>query len=66
MASPVIQFKRGALANLPGLRAGEPGWTTDSFDLYVGINSTTGGNKIVGSGSSSMYTWINFIRLGDT
>jgi len=49
MASPVIQFKRGALANLPGLRAGEPGWTTDSFDLYVGINSTTGGNKIVGS-----------------
>ena len=49
MASPVIQFKRGALANLPGLRAGEPGWTTDSFDLYVGINSTTDGNKIVGS-----------------
>jgi hypothetical protein len=49
MASPVIQFKRGALANLPGLRAGEPGWTTDAFDLYVGIDSTTSGNKIVGS-----------------
>lgn len=49
MASPVIQFKRGALANLPGLRAGEPGWTTDVFDLYVGVNSTTAENKIVGS-----------------
>ena len=49
MASPVIQFKRGALANLPGLRAGEPGWTTDAFDLYIGLDSTTGGNKIVGS-----------------
>ena len=23
--APVIQFKRGVLANLPGLRAGEPG-----------------------------------------
>ena len=33
MAAPVIQFKRGVLANLPGLRAGEPGFTTDSYDL---------------------------------
>jgi len=49
MASPVIQLKRGALDNLPGLRAGEPGWTTDAFDLYIGLDSTTGGNKIVGS-----------------
>jgi hypothetical protein len=49
MANPVIQFKRGVLANLPGLQAGEPGFTTDSYDLYVGINSTTGENKIVGS-----------------
>jgi len=49
MASPVIQFKRGALSNLPGLRAGEPALTTDSYDLYVGIDSTTNNNKFVGS-----------------
>jgi hypothetical protein len=50
MASPVIQFKRGLLANLPGLRVGEPGFTTDSYDLYVGLTSETATNKIVGSG----------------
>ena len=50
MAAPVIQIKRGVLANLPGLRAGEPGFTTDSYDLYVGIDSTTANNQFVGSG----------------
>jgi len=50
MAAPVIQFKRGVLADLPGLRAGEPGFTTDSYDLYVGIDSTTANNQFVGSG----------------
>ena len=50
MAAPVIQFKRGLLANLPGLRAGEPGFVTDATDLYVGIDSTTGNNQFVGSG----------------
>lgn len=50
MASPVIQFKRGLLANLPGLQVGEPGFTTDSYDLYVGLTSETATNKIVGSG----------------
>ena len=49
MAAPVIQIKRGLLANLPGLRAGEPGFTTDSYDLYVGIDSTTNNNKFFGS-----------------
>ena len=49
MASPVIQFKRGVIANLPALRAGEPGFTTDSYDLYVGIDSTTNNNKYLGS-----------------
>lgn len=49
MASPVIQFKRGAFNNLPGLRAGEPALTTDTFDLYVGIDSTTNNNKFFGS-----------------
>ena len=50
MPSPTIQFKRGILANLPGLKAGEPGFTTDSYDLYVGIDSTTTNNQFVGSG----------------
>ena len=49
MATPVLQFKRGLLANLPGLRAGEPGFTTDSYDLYVGIDSTLATNKFFGS-----------------
>ena len=49
MAAPVLQFKRGLLTNLPGLRAGEPGFTTDSYDLYVGITSETSTNKFFGS-----------------
>lgn len=49
MASPVLQIKRGLLTNLPGLRVGEPGFTTDSYDLYVGIDSTTTNNKFFGS-----------------
>lgn len=49
MASPVLQFKRGLLTNLPGLRAGEPAFTTDSYELYVGIDSTTSNNKFFGS-----------------
>jgi hypothetical protein len=49
MAAPVLQFKRGLLTNLPGLRAGEPGFTTDSYDLYVGIDSTSNNNKFFGS-----------------
>jgi len=50
MPAPVLQFKRGVVADLPGLRAGEPGFATDSYDLYVGLTSTTSTNKIVGSG----------------
>ena len=50
MPAPVLQFKRGVVANLPGLRAGEPGFATDSYDLYVGLTSATSTNKIVGSG----------------
>jgi hypothetical protein len=49
MAAPVLQFKRGLLANLPGLRAGEPGFATDSYDLYVGLTSETSTNKFLGS-----------------
>ena len=50
MAAPIIQFKRGAYTNLPGLKAGEPGFTTDKYDLYVGLNSTTSDNQFFGSG----------------
>jgi hypothetical protein len=49
MPTPVLQFKRGIFSNLPGLRAGEPGFTTDSYELYVGIDSTTNNNKFFGS-----------------
>lgn len=49
MPAPVLQFKRGIVANLPGLRAGEPGFTTDSYDLYVGLTSETSTNKFFGS-----------------
>jgi hypothetical protein len=49
MPSPVIQFKRGLFANLPGLQAGEPGFTTDKYDLYIGLTSETSTNKFFGS-----------------
>jgi hypothetical protein len=49
MSAPVLQFKRGSFANLPGLRAGEPAFTTDTHELYVGIDSTTNNNKFFGS-----------------
>lgn len=49
MASPTIQFKRGLFVNLPGLRAGEPGFTTDKYDLYVGLTSSTETNQFFGS-----------------
>lgn len=47
--APTIQFKRGLFANLPALRAGEPGFTTDKSDLYVGLNGTTQDNQFFGS-----------------
>jgi hypothetical protein len=47
MAAPILKFKRGLLANLPALNIGEPGFTTDKHDLYVG---SAAGNKLIGSG----------------
>lgn len=49
MAAPTIQIKRGQFANLPGLKVGEPGFTTDKYDLYVGLDGTTNNNKFFGS-----------------
>ena len=68
MPAPTIQFKRGLLANLPGLRAGEPGFTTDFSELYIGLNSTTDGNKFFGShrywtrGTASTGSGVNFVE----
>ena len=68
MAAPVLQFKRGLLTNLPGLRAGEPGFTTDSYDLYVGIDSTSNNNKFFGShrywtkGTASTGSGVNLVE----
>ena len=49
MPAPILKFKRGNLVDLPALQAGEPGFTVDKYDLFVGVNSSTNGNKIVGS-----------------
>jgi hypothetical protein len=49
MAAPVIQFKRGNYSGLPSLKTGEPGFTTDKYDLFIGSNNTLGGNKFFGS-----------------
>lgn len=44
MAS-TIKLRRGAVAGLPSLAAGEPAFTTDTFKVYVG---SAGGNKVIG------------------
>jgi len=49
MASPVIQFKRGAFASLPALKAGEPAFTSDKYDLYIGLDNNSSNNKFFGS-----------------
>ena len=49
MATPVLQFKRGAFSNLPALKAGEPGFTTDKYDFYIGLDNQLANNKFFGS-----------------
>ena len=49
MAAPTIKFKRGAQANLPALAAGEPAFVNDEFNLYLGLDGTSGNNKFLGS-----------------
>jgi hypothetical protein len=48
-SAPTIRFKRGIFTNLPALSAGEPGFTTDKSDLFIGIGGTVGDNKFFGS-----------------
>ena len=49
MTAPILQFKRGLLANLPVLRTGEPGFTTDRYDFYIGLDGTAANQKFFGS-----------------
>jgi hypothetical protein len=46
---PIIRFKRGNFEDLPGLALGEPGYTVDTTDLFIGTDGTKAGNKFVGS-----------------
>ena len=48
MAAPTLKFKRGAYADLPTLAVGEPGFTTDKYQLYVG---SPAGNQLIGGGN---------------
>lgn len=48
MASPTLKFKRGLYADLPTLAVGEPGFTTDKYQLYVG---SPAGNQLIGGGN---------------
>jgi hypothetical protein len=49
MAAPTIQFKRGAYSGITSFRAGEPAFTTDTFDFFIGLDNTLGNNKFFGS-----------------
>lgn len=51
MPSPVLKFKRGASANIgvTSFKAGEPGFTTDKYDFYIGLDNTAANNKFFGS-----------------
>lgn len=53
MPAPIIQFKRGSAASITAgivsFRAGEPGFTTDKYDFYIGLSSTSATNQFFGS-----------------
>lgn len=49
MPAPSLRFKRGASSTIPPLKQGEPAFTTDTFDLYIGADSTLPNNKFFGS-----------------
>jgi len=49
-----LRFKRGLLAGLPSAAVGEPLFTTDTFDLYIGTASGTQKyQKFIASGTTS-------------
>jgi hypothetical protein len=51
MPAPVLQFKRGPSANIgvASFKAGEPGFTTDKYDFYIGLDGTSANQKFLGS-----------------
>ncbi len=68
-----IQFYRGAESGLPTLAAGEPGFTTDSFKLFVGDGATNhqigggaGSGDVVGPGSSTDNAVVRWDGTGGT
>ena len=49
-----LRFKRGLVATIPTAAAGEPLFTTDTFDLYIGNGTTnTRFQKYIASGTTS-------------
>jgi hypothetical protein len=51
-----LRFKRGLVATIPTALAGEPLFTTDTFDLYIGNGTTnTRFQKYIASGTTSEY-----------
>lgn len=51
MATPVLQFKRGLATNvgLASFKAGEPGFVTDEYNFYIGVDGTAANQKFFGS-----------------
>jgi hypothetical protein len=52
MTTPVIQFKRGSAGiagTVPALRPGEPAFSTNNFDFFIGFDTSITGNKFFGS-----------------
>ena len=48
-----IQLRRGLAATIPTLADGQPGFTTDTFLLYIGYNGT---NRLIGPGGGGTVT----------
>lgn len=57
MADQSLRLKRGPEGSIPTLDDGEPGFTTDSFRMYVGLG---GVNRLISGGGGGMpYQVIN-------
>lgn len=51
-SSPIIQFKRGGAGiggTVPALNPGEPAFSTNNFDFFIGFDTSVSGNKFFGS-----------------
>ena len=52
MPAPIIQFKRGSAGiagTIPALRSGEPAFSMNNFDFFIGFDTSVSGNKFLGS-----------------